>query len=204
MVQSARRLGWTAVGVVIVAGPSGSGKSHLGERLGWSVLRLDDFYRDGDDPDLPRSDLGIVDWDDPASWDADAAVAAIRELVATGTTEVPVYDIALSRRTGTHTVACRGPFIGEGLFAPEIVAACRAAGVLDDAVCLTRPRLLTFALRLRRDLREGRKPALVLVRRGWRLMRDDPAVIARAVAAGCRPVTPTQAFAQLRERRSPA
>ena len=39
------------MGVVIVAGPSGSGKSHLGERLGWTVLRLDDFYREGDDPD---------------------------------------------------------------------------------------------------------------------------------------------------------
>jgi len=33
------------------------------------VVRLDDFYRDGDDPALPTRDLGgttIVDWDDPA------------------------------------------------------------------------------------------------------------------------------------------
>lgn len=185
------------MGVVIVAGPSGSGKSHLGERLGWTVLRLDDFYREGDDPDLPRSDLGIADWDHPGSWDAGAAVAAIRELAESGTAEVPVYDIATSRRTGTHTVTCGERFIAEGLFAPDVVAACRAAGVLDDALCLARPRLLTFALRLRRDLREGRKPPLVLVRRGWRLLRDDPAVIAHAVAAGCRPVSPRRAFAEL-------
>ena len=57
-----------------MAGPSGVGKSHLARVLGWSVLRLDDFYREGDDPDLPRSDLGLPDWDDPGSWDAVAAV----------------------------------------------------------------------------------------------------------------------------------
>ncbi len=185
------------MGVVIVAGQSGSGKSHLGERLGWTVLRLDDFYREIDEPDLPRSDLGIVDWDHPGSWDARAAVAAIRELALHGTTQVPVYDIATSRRTGTHTVTCHGRFIAEGLFAPDIVTACREAGVLDDALCLARPRLVTFALRLRRDLREARKPPLVLLRRGWRLMRDDPHVVAHAVAAGCRPVTPSRAFSDL-------
>ncbi len=59
------------MGVVILAGPSGSGKSHLAARLGWTVLRLDDFYRDADEPDMPRSSLGIVDWDDVESWNAD-------------------------------------------------------------------------------------------------------------------------------------
>ena len=69
-------------GAVILAGPSGSGKSHLAERLGWPVLRLDDFYREGDCLDLPRSTLGIVDWDDPRSWDAVAAIDAIVAVMA--------------------------------------------------------------------------------------------------------------------------
>src|SRR5665811_1105500 len=66
--------------VVIVAGPSGAGKSrlaaHLQNRHGWPIVRLDDFYRDGDDPSLPILPMGVPDWDNPRSWDADAAVQA--------------------------------------------------------------------------------------------------------------------------------
>ena len=54
--------------MIVLAGPSGWGKSHLADRLGLPILRLDDFYKDGDDPTLPRLDLAggepIVDWDD--------------------------------------------------------------------------------------------------------------------------------------------
>lgn len=183
-----------SLGVVIVAGPSGSGKSHLAARLGWPVLRLDDFYRDADEPGMPRSSLGIVDWDDPASWNAVDAVGAIAQLCASGSTEVPVYDIAASRRTGTQSLeAPAGRFIAEGLFAPVIVDACREAGLLSAAICLRRPPLVTFALRLTRDLREGRKPPRVLVRRGWRLLRDEPRIVAEAVAHGCSPMSPRAA-----------
>jgi len=160
------------------------------------VLRLDDFYRDHDAPDMPRSDaLGIVDWDDPRSWDAAAAVAAIVQLCSTGSAEVPVYDISQSRAVGRHTVRLNGtPLIAEGLFAPEIVQACKDAGVLDHAICLQRPRLITFGLRLARDLREGRKSPVTLVHRGWRLMRDEPEVIKHAIAAGCTAMSPGVAY----------
>ena len=182
------------MGVVIVAGPSGSGKSHLAEQLGWTVLRLDDFYRDLDDPDMPMSSLGLVDWDDPASWNAGDAVGTIAELCASGSADVPIYDIGLSRRTGVHTVTCADShFIAEGLFAPTIVSACRDAGVLEAAIYLSRPRMVTFCLRLFRDLREGRKSPWVLVRRGWRLMRAEPAVLQAALAAGCQPMSPAKA-----------
>lgn len=182
-----------------MAGPSGSGKSHLAQRLGWPVLRLDDFYRDHDAADMPRSPgLGIVDWDDARSWDAVGAVDTIAQLCASGRAEVPVYDIATSTRTGTQTLLVpHGRFIAEGLFAPVIVDACRQAGLLDRAICLRRHRALTFALRLARDLREGRKPPWVLLRRGWRLMADEPRIVAEAVAHGCEPMTPRQARALL-------
>jgi uridine kinase len=69
------------------------------------VFRLDDFYRDEGDPAVPRhAELGIVDWDHPDSWDADRAVAALAELLDTGRTEMPVYDLSLSRAVGRHEV----------------------------------------------------------------------------------------------------
>ncbi len=90
--------------VVLLAGASGSGKTSLTRRVGLPALALDDFYRDGDDdrqdPPLPLR-FGIVDWDDPASWDADAALAAIERLCRDGAADVPVYDIPTSRRSGT-------------------------------------------------------------------------------------------------------
>ncbi|OUZ11048.1 ATP-binding protein [Aeromicrobium sp. PE09-221] len=183
---------------VIVAGPSGSGKSHLAARLGWPVLRLDDFYYDADHPSLPMSPLGLPDWDDVRSWDRDEAIRAMEELCRTRATSVPVYDLSRSARIGSHRVEVVGDrFIAEGLFAPDIVAACRERGLLADAICLVRPRLLTFALRLARDLRESRKPPGVLLRRGWALMSTEQAVVARAVAAGCRPLTPARARREL-------
>ena len=60
--------------VVLLAGPSGSGKSYVAHRTGLPVLCLDDFYRDGDDPDLPRVD-GAVDWESPLAWNAAAIIA---------------------------------------------------------------------------------------------------------------------------------
>lgn len=67
--------------VVLLAGPSGSGKSHIAGRSGLPVFRLDDFYKDADDPTLPLSvELGIPDWDDVGAWHLDRAVAALATL----------------------------------------------------------------------------------------------------------------------------
>ncbi len=189
--------------VIVVAGPSGAGKSRLTRRLRLPALNLDDFYKDGDDPSLPWVQLAggdpIVDWDSPDSWNAQDALASITGLCTNGVAAVPTYDIATSRRTGTRTLdlAGAGLLVVEGIFAQEIVAACRERGFLADAVCVTQHPALTFVRRLGRDLREHRKPPWVLLRRGLHLALAQRKVVAQAVAQGCRPLTGDQAYAEL-------
>ncbi|MFL6023450.1 MAG: ATP-binding protein, partial [Marmoricola sp.] len=171
--------------------------------VGLPVLVLDDFYKDGDDPTLPCIDLAggapIVDWDDAGSWNAADAVEAIAALCATGRADVPVYDIAQSRRTGHQLLDLGGSayLIAEGIFAQEIVAECRERGLLADALCVTQHPAVTFARRLTRDLSEHRKPPLVLLRRGLHLAWLQGKVVARASALGCRVVSPDKAYAQI-------
>lgn len=179
--------------IVILSGPSGSGKSRLAARLsaryGWPVVGLDDFYRNGDDPELPiQEELGIPDWDDPRAWDGEAAVDALTRLVTTGRTDTPVYDISTSTAVDTREVVSdgRGLILAEGIFAGEIVPTLRSRGLLHSAWCVRHRRGVTFALRLARDLRERRKPPATLVKRGILLMREAPRVIARDVLLGCR------------------
>ena len=190
--------------VIVVAGPSGAGKSRLCARIrscfGTPVVNLDDFYKDGDDPTLPRRRIGpghdIVDWDDPRSWSGGDAIRALEDLCRDGAAAVPVYDIAHDGRVGEVRMSLEGsPYVvAEGLFAHEVVGDCRDRDLLADAICVRNRRLLTFWRRLTRDLREHRKPPLVLLRRGWLLMRAEPHVVARAVACGAMPMTSQQAF----------
>ena len=190
--------------VIVLAGPSGAGKSHLAARLGLPVLRLDDFYRDGDDPALPRLDLAggdpIVDWDDPRSWSCDDALAVLEQLCRAGHAAVPVYDIGASTRTGTRELDLAGAayVVAEGIFAHEVVEGCRSRGLLADAVCVTQHPALTFVRRLTRDLRERRKPPLVLLRRGLHLLLAQRGVVAEAQRHGCRVLSADAAYRELR------
>ena len=189
--------------MIVLAGPSGAGKSRLAERLGLPVLRLDDFYKSGDDPKLPKitsgANAGLTDWDDPGSWLLEDALIALGHLCRDGSAEVPVYEIARNGRCGSQVLDLEGSslFVAEGIFAPEVVDGCAERGLLAAAYCVRQHRLVTFWRRLTRDLRERRKPPLVLLRRGWALMRDQGRVVDHAEQLGCRPVTPDEAFAAI-------
>jgi uridine kinase len=186
--------------VVLLAGPSGSGKSHLAQQSGLPVLSLDDFYKDGDDPSLPGHDgLGIVDWDHPSSWDAAAALEAILAVCRDGQAQVPVYDISRDRAVGHRSFSRQGRpvFLAEGVFVAEMVEPCRAAGVLADAIVIDRPPWTNYVRRLARDLVEHRKPPLVLLRRGRALLGSERGLVAALRAAGCRPLSAAQARSAL-------
>lgn len=186
--------------VILLTGPSGSGKSSLAARAGLPVLRLDDFYKERGDPTLPLvADGSATDWDAPLSWDADAAVAVVRALCATGHASVPVYDIASSSVTGRTSVELGGAglFVAEGIFAADIAGRCARLGLLADALCLRGRPSTTFRRRLLRDVREGRKSLSVLVRRGWRLMRTEPAIVRRHTELGAHPCRKREALARI-------
>jgi uridine kinase len=185
---------------VLVSGPSGSGKSSFAARSGLPVLCLDDFYKEAGDPTLPLvPGTSDIDWDSPDSWDARAAVTAITELCAKGRTQVPVYDISTSSRTGTDTLdIARTPlFLAEGIFAADLVTRCRELGVLADALCLRGRPSTTFRRRLLRDLKEGRKSVPFLLRRGWRLMRAERTIVARQVGLGAHPCAKDEALGRV-------
>ena len=191
--------------VIVLAGPSGAGKSRLAERIGLPVLRLDDFYKSAGDPTLPRitegANAGLVDWDHPDSWLPEDALAAVERLCRTGLAEVPIYDIAHDGRCGWRELELGDSelFVAEGIFAQEIVPQCRERGLLAAAYCVRQHPVVTFWRRLTRDLREHRKPPLVLVRRGLALLRDQRRVVAHAVSLGCEPVRPETALSSVAE-----
>jgi len=173
-----------------VAGPSGSGKSRLSTISGLPVFRLDDFYRDGDDPCLPRRH-GIVDWDHIDSWDVDSAVTSLSTLLATGQVETPIYSIPQNRAVASRlvTMGDARQVIAEGIFAIPVLAHCRRVGLGVLPIWLDRHRSANFGRRLHRDLAEHRKPADVLLRRGVALWRDEPRLRRQALQAGFLPFT---------------
>lgn len=190
--------------VILLAGPSGSGKSRIVRSSGLPVLLLDDFYRAGTDPDLPRDpDLGIVDWDHPDSWDRAGALAAIEDLCRHGRARVPVYDIAADGPTGTRRIEVDGScFAAEGVFAPELVGDLHSRGLLLDAIVVRRDPWKNLVRRAVRDFKERRKPPATILRRGLHLFQTEPSVVGCAMGRGCRPLTAAQTRAALAAHRA--
>lgn len=186
--------------LLLIAGPSGSGKSRLTKlSTGCASLSLDDFYRDADAPNLPMTPMGIPDWDDVATWDLEQAVTTVDRLLREGSAELPVYDISLSRRTGAHVVELGDAttVLAEGIFAIDMLAAARSAGITCEGWWLDRPRSTNFARRLTRDLREHRKTPPVLLQRGAALYRAEPALRRTAIESGFVPMPMRRAMARL-------
>lgn len=193
------RDGIDGVGVVLLVGPSGCGKTHLARTAGLPIVSLDDFYRDGTEVAMPRLDNGIVDWEDPASWDLDVAAGALAGLCRDGSVEVPTYAFGEDRVVGHRRIDLgEAPVVlAEGIFAGELIARLRTEGLLVDALLIQQPRAVTFLRRLLRDLREGRKNRWYLLRQGWAKTVAEADVVARQRAQGARPTSKAAARRRL-------
>lgn len=186
----------TVANILLLVGPSGCGKTRLATLTGLPTVPLDDFYRDGREPDMPRIATGPIDWEDPRSWDPDAAVRALEQICRDGAADVPIYSFAEDRAVGHRTIS-RGDsplIVAEGIFAAEIIPELRARGLLADALLIRQNRWITFARRLGRDLADGRKNRRRLISQGWEKTRSEAAVVARQRACGARPVTKAAAL----------
>ncbi|WP_371931375.1 uridine kinase [Glutamicibacter sp. MNS18] len=161
--------------VILIGGASGSGKSYLAARYGRPHLPLDEFYRqmseDGSPDPFPRTGYGEIDWDHPHTWNRQAALDAITELLQTGSTMVPNYSISISSYTGHRRLRGSGPVVAEGIFLAELLEPLRAMGVNVEAYYVDEPALLTALRRFARDVSERRKPIPFLIRRGFALFR---------------------------------
>lgn len=181
------------VPLILLGGASGSGKSYLAQHYGTPPLQLDNFYRniaeDQTHP-MPRTAYGEIDWDHPGTWNCEAAVAAVQQLLSTGETSVPKYSIKQSTSFGRLRVRLQpgGRVVAEGVFARTALGALREAGVPVTAYYVDSPRLITSLLRFARDVREHRKPIPFLLKRGLALFRADPAFRRAHLEAGFVPV----------------
>lgn len=101
---------------LLMAGPSAAGKSTLAEDIKKfagdrkvSVFPGDMYYRDYDDPTLPKTRIGSVYWDDPQALHFDEMAGAIAQLIHDGRADIPVYDFGAVRPgTEPSTVKSKG------------------------------------------------------------------------------------------------
>lgn len=113
--------------LIAIAGGSASGKSFLAEKLqkklaplnsAATVLALDDYFRDLNDPELPRTDDGRLCFDAPESYHEKEFKDDVMALLRGEPRQIPQYDKGPMKRVGNRPAAYPEKIIiAEGLFA---------------------------------------------------------------------------------------
>jgi uridine kinase len=149
-----------------VAGGTGSGKTTVAlkilERVGFDRIAYvphDAYYRDASD--LPPAERAQLNFDHPDSLDNELLIAHLRQLQASRTVEIPVYDFKTDRRTTTTRRVDPQPVIlVEGIL---IFADKRLRELMDVKIFVDADADMRFIRRLQRDISErGRSPDSVI------------------------------------------
>lgn len=84
---------------LLVGGPSAAGKSSLIDQIKEfagnrkvTVFPGDMYFKDADDPNLPKTATGSPYWDDPRAMHFDEMCEDIAKLVRDGSADIPVYN----------------------------------------------------------------------------------------------------------------
>ncbi|MGZ0655060.1 uridine kinase [Coraliomargarita sp. W4R53] len=151
--------------LILVAGPSSSGKSTLAQALcqmlgpqQTRLLSLDHYYHDL--RHLSPEARALRNFDEPNAWESARMITEMQDLVMGQSIDMPQYDFSTHLRVDkTQTIVPCPYIIAEGLFAlcyPKLnaIAALKIFVDLSDDIALER--------RIERDIRErGRTPECV-------------------------------------------
>jgi uridine kinase len=140
--------------LIAIAGGTGSGKStladELSQRLGASVIRIDDYYRPLNH--LTFDERERVNFDAPDSIDHTLLLEQLSELLNGKVIQKPVYDFSKHTRAFVGESCAPTPvIILEGLFALYWIELNELAAV---KIFVETPQEIRFERRLRRDIEE--------------------------------------------------
>ena len=130
--------------MVLLCGRSGSGKSTLVHGGEAAAIALDGFYREGNDPLLPRRGRR-PDWEAIGALDLDLLDEALSGVLADRRAHVPVYNFRSAVARGHIELCVADPLI--------VIEGLHAAALRERLVCL--------GCRVRRDSRAGSARARV-------------------------------------------
>lgn len=171
----ARRIVKDEIRVLLLAGPSGAGKTTTANLIADAVrargfeslvVSLDNFYRDHRDPDYPRLANGERDMESAHALRLDEVRDCLSRILLGQGFSIPKYDFKVGRATARteHGAIAHGCVIVEGLHAlnPAVAEHLPEGGVLrlfvslstnitEDGERLISGRKLRFLRRLVRD-----------------------------------------------------
>lgn len=172
----ARRIVEDEIKVLLLAGPSGAGKTTTANLIADAVrshgfeclvVSLDNFYRDHADPAYPRLESGERDMESAQALRLDEVRACLSAILRGQKFSIPKYDFKVGRATSEaeHAPILHGCVIVEGLHAlnPAIADRLSDGGVLrlfvsvstnivaEDGRRLISGRKMRFLRRLVRD-----------------------------------------------------